>query len=391
MNYDFDSIIDRTSTHSLKWDTRRLPPGCKDALPLWVADMDFACPPEVVSAIQERAAHPIYGYTGRSQGNYQSFIAWMQRRNGWKIQKDWIVFSPGVVTALNLAVLAYTQPGDKIILQPPVYYPFASAVLNNGRQLVENPLVLDNGRYTMDFSDLENKIDSRTKLLILCSPHNPVGRVWRKEELERLVDICAKHDIVIISDEIHSDIILGTEVHHCTATISEKAAAITVTLTAPNKTFNLAGLQIANAIIPNKRLRDAFAIQTENIGLGLSNIFGMVAQEAAYEKAEPWLEALLAYLKGNFEFLKNFLAEHIPAIKVLPLEGTYLPWLDCRALGLSDAELHDFFLKKAKLWLDDGTMFGTGGSGFMRINIACPRAILKQALEQLEAAALQAS
>jgi cystathionine beta-lyase len=391
VNYDFDSIIDRTSTHSLKWDTRRLPPGCKDALPLWVADMDFACPPEVVSAIQERAAHPIYGYTGRSQGNYQSFIAWMQRRNGWKIQKDWIVFSPGVVTALNLAVLAYTQPGDKIILQPPVYYPFASAVLNNGRQLVENPLVLDNGRYTMDFSDLENKIDSRTKLLILCSPHNPVGRVWRKEELERLVDICAKHDIVIISDEIHSDIILGTEVHHCTATISEKAAAITVTLTAPNKTFNLAGLQIANAIIPNKRLRDAFAIQTENIGLGLSNIFGMVAQEAAYEKAEPWLEALLAYLKGNFEFLKNFLAEHIPAIKVLPLEGTYLPWLDCRALGLSDAELHDFFLKKAKLWLDDGTMFGTGGSGFMRINIACPRAILKQALEQLEAAALQAS
>lgn len=391
MNYDFDSIIDRTSTHSLKWNTRRLPPGCKDVLPLWVADMDFACPPEVVSAIQERAAHPIYGYTGRSQGNYQSFIAWMQRRNGWKIQKDWIVFSPGVVPALNLAVLAYTQPGDKIILQPPVYYPFASAVLNNGRQLVENPLVLDNGRYTMDFSDLENKIDSRTKLLILCSPHNPVGRVWRKEELERLVDICAKHDIVIISDEIHSDIILGTEVHHCTATISEKAAAITVTLTAPNKTFNLAGLQIANAIIPNKRLRDAFAIQTENIGLGLSNIFGMVAQEAAYEKAEPWLEALLAYLKGNFEFLKNFLAEHIPAIKVLPLEGTYLPWLDCRALGLSDAELHDFFLKKAKLWLDDGTMFGTGGSGFMRINIACPRAILKQALEQLEAAALQAS
>jgi cystathionine beta-lyase len=390
VSYDFDSIIDRTSTHSLKWDTRRLPSDCKDALPLWVADMDFACPPEVVAAIQERAAHPIYGYTNRSHGYYQSFIAWMQRRNGWKLQKDWIVFSPGVVPALNLAVLAYTQPGDKIILQPPVYYPFVSAVLNNGRQLVENPLALDNGRYTMDFFDLENKIDSRTKLLILCSPHNPVGRVWRKEELERLVDICAKHDIVIISDEIHSDIILGTEVHYCTAAISEKAAEITVTLTAPNKTFNLAGLQIANVIIPNKRLRDAFANQAENIGLGLSNIFGMVAQEAAYEKAEPWLEALLAYLKGNYEFLKNFLAEHIPAIKVLPLEGTYLPWLDCRAFGLGDTELHDFFLKKAKLWLDDGTMFGTGGSGFMRINIACPRAVLKQALKQLEAAVLQA-
>ncbi len=310
----------------------------------------------------------------------------MKRRDSWDIKKEWIVFSPGVVPALNLAVLAYTQPGDKIIVQPPVYYPFESAVRNNGRQLIENPLVIRDGRYTMDFDDLEKKIDARTKVLILCSPHNPVGRVWTTGELSRLVDICAGRGIVIVSDEIHSDIILGTEVHHCTATVSDKAAAITVTLTAPNKTFNLAGLQTANIVIPNARLRNAFVQQVINIGLGLSNIFGMVAQGAAYAKGEPWLEALLIYLQENYDTLKLFLAERIPVIKVFPLEGTYLPWLDCRGLGLSDAQLHDFFLKDAKLWLDDGTMFGTGGSGFMRLNIACPRSILVKALEQLEKA-----
>jgi cystathionine beta-lyase len=389
MAYNFDTPIDRTKTNSIKWNRGVLPEDCRDAIPLWVADMDFASPPEVQAAILERASHPIYGYTNRSEEYYRSFIDWMRRRNGWDIQKEWIAFSPGVVPALNIAVLAYTRPGDKIIIQPPVYYPFASAVLNNGRQVVENPLVIRDGRYTMDFDDLEEKIDARTKLLILCSPHNPVGRVWTAGELSRLVDICAEYGILIVSDEIHSDIILGTEVHHCTATVSDKAAAITVTLTAPNKTFNLAGLQIANAIIPDARLRHAFVQQVSNIGLDLANIFGMVAQEAAYGKGEPWLEELLAYLRGNYEVVENFLSERIPAIKVFPLEGTYLPWLDCRALGLSDAQLHDLFLKDAKLWLDDGTMFGTGGSGFMRLNIACPRSILVKALEQLEKAVHQ--
>lgn len=386
MHYNFDTLIDRTSTNSIKWDVSSLPEDCRDAIPLWVADMDFACPPEVVEAIQQRASHPIYGYTDRSAEYYSALLAWMKRRNNWDIEREWVLFAPGVVPALNLAVLAYTQPGDKIIIQPPVYYPFAAAVLNNGRQVVENPLVLRDGRYEMDFDDLVRKIDSRTKLLVLCSPHNPVGRVWTENELSRLVDICAAHHIIIVSDEIHSDIILGTETHHCTANLSERAADITVTFTAPNKTFNLAGLQIANIIIPNRQLRHAFSQQSTNIGLGLSNIFGIVAQEAAYGKGEPWLEELLSYLRGNYLYLKRFLEDRLPQIIAMPLEGTYLPWLDCRGLGLSDTQLHDFFLKDAKLWLDDGTMFGTGGSGFMRLNIACPRSVLVRALEQLEAA-----
>jgi len=257
-------------------------------------------------------------------------------------------------------------------------------VLNNSRQLVENPLIIRDGRYTMDFEDLERKIDPQTKLLILCNPHNPVGRVWTRGELSELIDICSSRNILIISDEIHSDIILGTEVHRCTASLSDRAAAITITLTAPNKTFNLAGLQIANIVIPNSELRKAFMQQATNIGLNLTNTFGMVAQEAAYTKGEPWLEELLSYLKENYATLKSFIETRMPSLKVFPLEGTYLPWLDCRGLGLSDSELQDLFLKKAKLWLDDGTMFGTGGSGFMRINIACPRSLLIKALEQLE-------
>ncbi|HPB62181.1 MAG TPA: PatB family C-S lyase [Rectinema sp.] len=382
--YNFDTIVDRSNTYSIKWDRDQLPEGCRDAIPMWIADMDFACSPDIVKAIQARAEHPIYGYTKCSEEYYKSFIDWMKHRNGWSIEKDWILFSPGVVPAINLAVLAYTQPGDKIIIQPPVYNPFSAAVLNNSRQLVENPLVIRDGRYTMDFEDLDRKIDTQTKLLILCSPHNPVGRVWTIDELSKLIDICSSHNILIISDEIHSDIILGTEVHHCTASLSEKAAAITITLTAPNKTFNLAGLQIANIVIPNRELSKAFGEQAMKIGINLTNTFGMVAQEAAYTKGEPWLEELLSYLKENYATLKSFIDRRIPSLKVFPLEGTYLPWLDCRVLGLSDAELHDLFLKKARLWLDDGTMFGTGGSGFMRINIACPRSVLIKALEQLE-------
>ncbi len=382
--YNFDTIVDRINTYSIKWDIDELPEACRDAIPMWIADMDFACSPDIVKAIQTRAEHPIYGYTKRSENYYQSFIDWMRHRNGWSIEKDWILFSPGVVPALNLAVLAYTQPGDKVIIQPPVYNPFSAAVLNNSRQLVENPLIIRDGRYTMDFEDLERKIDPQTKLLILCNPHNPVGRVWTRGELSELIDICSSRNILIISDEIHSDIILGTEVHRCTASLSDRAAAITITLTAPNKTFNLAGLQIANIIIPNSELRKAFMQQATNIGLNLTNTFGMVAQEAAYTKGEPWLEELLSYLKENYATLKSFIETRMPSLKVFPLEGTYLPWLDCRGLGLSDSELQDLFLKKAKLWLDDGTMFGTGGSGFMRINIACPRSLLIKALEQLE-------
>lgn len=388
MVYDFDTVIDRLPTSSSKWSYRKQDTGVADVLPMWVADMDFASPPEVTEAIKARASHPIYGYTRPSDKYYEGLINWMKKRHGWSgIQREWIGFSPGVVAGFNFAIQAYSQPGDKVVLQPPVYYPMKNAVLNNGRQLVENPLKLVKGRYVMDYEDLEKKIDGRTKMIILCSPHNPVGRVWTKAELEQLVEVCEKKDILIISDEIHLDLVLGKIKHTCTATISEKAMQRTVTLLAPSKTFNLAGLSNSSTIIPNKKLRDAFMNLTQNHGIHNSNIFGMVAQEAAYAKGEAWLEELLTYLRGNLKYLEEFIKEKIPGLKVYPLEGTYLAWVDCTSLGLDDAALKEFMLKKAKLWFDEGTMFGSGGSMFMRINIACPRSTLKQALERLEKAA----
>ena len=360
--------------------------GLDDLIPLWVADMDFACPPEVVEALKERAAHPIFGYTVPSEGYHNGLIKWMDKRHGWSgIQKDWILWTPGVVAGFSIAIQAYSHPGDKVVIQPPVYYPFNRQILGTGRQIVENPLKIVNGNYVMDFEDLTEKIDDRTKMIILCSPHNPVSRVWKREELEKLAEICKEKDIIIVSDEIHNDLILGDIKHTPTAIVSEDAMQRTVTLVAPSKTFNLAGLTNANAIIPNKKLREDFKAQISK-GSGHSNIFGMIAQDAAYNKGEAWLEELLTYLRGNLEYLEEFLAEKIPGLKLYPLEGTYLAWVDCTSLGLNDEELNEFMLKKAKLWLDEGILFGTGGSMFMRINLACPRSILKQALENLEKA-----
>ncbi len=386
MVYDFDSIIDRTSTESAKWSQKKRYPEIEGLLPLWVADMDFACPPDVVKAIQERAKHPIFGYTSPSDGYYTGLINWMDKRHGWKgVEKDWILWTPGVVAGFSLAIQAYSQPGDNVLIQPPVYYPFMRQILGTGRQIVENPLKLENGYYTMDFKDMEKKIDDRTKMIILCSPHNPISRVWKKDELKKLAEICKKKDILIISDEIHNDLILGDIKHTCTATVSEDAMQRTVTLVAPSKTFNLAGLTNANAIIPNKKLRDELRYQITK-GSGHSNIFGMAAQDAAFNHGEAWLDELLAYLKGNLKFLEEFIAKRLPDFKMYPLEGTYLAWVDCSCLGLNDEELMEFMLKKAKLWLDEGTLFGYGGSMFMRFNIATPRSILKQALENLEKA-----
>jgi cysteine-S-conjugate beta-lyase len=388
MVYDFDTVLERDATNSAKWSLRKQMTGMEDVLPLWVADMDFACAPEIVKALKARVNHPIYGYTTSSDGYYNGLINWMKKRHGWGgIQREWIGYSPGVVSGFNFAIQAYSHPGDKVILQPPVYYPMKMAIDNNGRRVVENPLKIVKGRYTMDFEDLEKKIDGRTKMIILCSPHNPVGRVWTREELEQLVEVCVKKDILIISDEIHNDLILGKIKHVPTATISKEAMERTVTLVAPSKTFNLAGLSNSDAIIPNKKLRDAFLNVTESHGIHFANTFGMVAQEAAYNLGEAWLEELLTYLRGNLKYLEDFIKKNIPGLKVYPLEGTYLAWVDCTSLGMNDEALKDFMLKKAKLWLDEGTMFGSGGSMFMRINIACPRSILKQALERLEKAA----
>ena len=384
--YDFETIIDRTSKNSTKWTTMKSRKGVDDLIPLWIADMDFSVPPEVVEALKERAAHPIYGYTVPTEGYYNGLINWMDRRHGWSgIEKDWILYTPGVVAGFTIAIQAYSQPGDKVVIQPPVYHPFKNNILGTGRQIVENPLKIVDGYYEMDFEDLAEKIDERTKMVLLCSPHNPVGRVFKRDELEKLVEICEEKDILIISDEIHNDLILGEIKHTPTAIISEGAMNRTVTLVAPSKTFNLAGLTNANAIIPNKKLREAFKGQASK-GTGHRNIFGMVAQDAAYNKGEAWLEELLTYLRGNLKYLEEFLAEKIPGLKLYPLEGTYLAWVDCTSLGMNLEELNEFMLKKAKLWLNDGSMFGTGGSMFMRINLASPRSQLKKALENLEKA-----
>ena len=386
MVYDFETIIDRTSKNSVKWTLMKRITGLDDLIPLWVADMDFTAPPEVVEALKERAAHPIYGYTAPTEGYHNGLINWLDRRHGWSgVEKDWILYTPGVVAGFSIAIQAYSQPGDKVVIQPPVYHPFKRQILSTGRQIVENPLKIVDGYYEMDFGDLAEKIDDRTKMIILCSPHNPVSRVWKREELEKLVKVCEEKNILIVSDEIHNDLILGEIKHTPTATISEDALQRTVTLVAPSKTFNLAGLTNANAIIPNKKLREAFRSQASK-GSGHGNIFGMVAQDAAYNRGEAWLEELLTYLRGNLMYLEEFIGEKIPGLKLYPLEGTYLAWVDCTSLGMNDEELNEFMLKKAKLWLDEGTMFGTGGSMFMRINIACPRSILKQALENLEKA-----
>lgn len=353
---------------------------------MWIADMDFQAPPQVVQAIQQRAQHGIYGYPIRPASYYEAIIHWVRKRHGWEIKGEWIAHSPGVVTGLALAVHAFTQPGDKIIIQPPVYPPFFTIVQSNGRQLVLNPLRHENGYYRMDLDHLEKQIDHRTRALILCSPHNPVGRVWSKDELVALGELCLRKNVLIFSDEIHSDLILREYHHTPLAMLSPELAEITLTFIAPSKTFNLPGLYTAAAIIPNYRLHTQFALTLENFGLKDSNIFGMVGLETAYRSGEEWLEALLDYLQGNLEYAIRFFRQRVPQIQVAPPEGTYLLWLDCRALGLDQAGLRHLFLKHAKVALNDGRLFGPGGEGFMRMNIGCPRSILQEGLERIERA-----
>ena len=383
MDFNFDQIIDRRGTYSLKWDFLQEKVGDEEIIPLWVADMDFLSPPSVIDALRNRAAHGIYGYTGWPDSYYQSIIFWMKKRFSWPIEKEWIIFTPGVIPALHLAVQAFTQPGDKVIIQPPVYRPFRLAVENNGRRLIQNTLVNQGGYYRMDLESLESQIDDQTRLLILCSPHNPVSRVWRAEELKELVNLCFNRGIIIISDEIHADLIMPGFTHLPTSQISSEAAEITVTCTAPNKTFNIAGLEMGNAIIPNHRLRARFQQALLKAGLFLANTFGVVATEVAYLEGEKWLTAVINYIHQNYLFLQEYFGHYLPEIKITPLEGTYLAWLDFRAFHLSDKELQEKLLRKAKVWLDEGPKFGQGGQGFQRLNLACPRGLLEEALERI--------
>jgi cystathionine beta-lyase len=383
MDYDFDTIIDRSNTSSSKWDRRKKVLGVPDVLPMWVADMDFASPPPVLEALRARVEHGIFGYTERTGTYYEALASWMKRRFDWDIQQKKIVFTPGVIVALNLIIQAYTDPGDKVIIQQPVYHPFSYAILNNKRQLVNNQLRIENGRYVMDLNQLKKSIDSRTRLLILCSPHNPVGRVWTKEELLELAEICINNNIIIVSDEIHADLVLRGYVHTPTAKLSEEISDSVVTCTAPTKTFNIAGLGVANTIISNSELYDRFFDVVNNAGLEMTNVFTKVTTEAAYNHGEEWLSQLLEYLQENIEFLGAFLKNHIPQISAFPLEGTYLAWLDFRELGLPDEDLKMFLIHKAKVWLDEGTKFGGGGQGFQRMNIGCPRRLLEEGLTRI--------
>lgn len=385
----FDTILERKNTASWKWDKLEAVFGTNDLLPMWIADMDFAAPPEVAKAVRERAAHPIYGYATFPPSFYQAITGWLMRRHGWQTSKEWISVTPGVVPAIHIAVQAFTNPGDEIIIQPPVYPPFFRSIRENQRQIIENPLKYENGRYEIDFADLERKINPSVKMLLLCSPHNPVGRVWQAEELRKLTELCIKNDILIVSDEIHSDLIFKGRKHIPLASLSPEIAERTITCIAPSKTFNLAGLYTSATLISNPDLKRRFDKVLEVAAIGEGNVFGIAACEAAYTYGDAWLEALLEYLAQNAKYLTDFIGERLPQIKICQPEATYLGWLDFRELGLAPAELRDFLIRKAKVALNDGAAFGSAGEGFARINFGCPRSLLQEGLERIERAVKQ--
>jgi len=382
--HDFDKIIKRENTNSVKYDLRKFYFKDENVIPMWVADMDFETPKCITNAVNQRAEHPIYGYSIKPDSYYKSIIKWVNDSHQWKVTKGEIHFSPGVVPGFTLAILAYSQPGDKVVVQPPVYFPFFIAVEKNGRELLHNQLLEKNNYYTIDFDDLEKKLsDPKTKILLTSNPHNPVGRVWKREELERMLSLCKKYDVLLLSDEIHSDLISKNHKHIPAALLSDDAKSRTITFMAPSKTFNMAGLGTSYLIIQNRTLRKQYEEIIEAYHLGLGNIFGNVALEAAYNFGRPWLHDLLNYLDKNTKLVHSFLQNNIPEITFSQPEATYLLWLNCKSLHLTDEELNNFFIKKAGLGLNRGTVFGLGGEGYMRMNIACPTSIIEQSLNQL--------
>lgn len=383
----FDTICNRKNTGSLKYDFAEKRGKPKDILPLWVADMDFAAPDCVNRALAERCRHGIYGYSEPDERYFNALRNWFATRHGWQMEDRWVVKAPGVVFALCTAIRAFTEPGDAVLIQTPVYYPFSESIRVNDRRLVCNSLLYHDGGYSIDFADFEEKIvREQVKLFLLCSPHNPVGRVWKQDELVRLGEICQKHGVLVVSDEIHADFTYAGNRHLMFASLRPEFAQNSITCTAPTKTFNLAGLQISNIFIPNQKLRRAFRTELDRAGYSQANLMGLIACRAAYEDGAQWLDELKLYLQGNLEFVRNFLRDRLPKIRLVEPQGTYLLWLDCSALELDDSALERLIVEKAKLWLDSGYIFGEEGKGFQRINIACPRAVLQQAMEQLEQA-----
>lgn len=384
--WNFDEPAGREGTDCIKYDRREETFGVKDVIPMWVADMDFNTPDFIVESLQKRLEHPIYGYSFRPPEYFQSIIRWIKSRHNWSVEKEWISFCPGIVPALNFCTLAFTQTGDNIIVQPPVYFPFFSAAESHGRNLIYNRLTESEGTWSMDFDSLARGIDSKTKMIIISNPHNPVGRVWTPEELTRLADICLKQNIVIISDEIHCDLILPGFTHTPVASLSEEIAENTVTLIAPSKTFNIAGLSTSSVIIQNPVLRKSFNRIVENLHIGNGNIFGNMASIAAYSHGHEWLDSLLDYIDNNVEFVKNYCSKMIPEIIPVQPEATYMIWLDCRKLGMSGKDLQNFFVTKAGIGMNEGSTFGPGGEGFMRMNIGATHQTVMRAMEQIEKA-----
>jgi cystathionine beta-lyase len=386
LKYDFDKVIDRTGTESLKWVYPRKVLGAGDAIPMWVADMDFESPPAVVEALRRRVDHGVFGYPLVPPSFFEAAIGWLRRRHGWEVEKKWMAMTPGIVPALNYCVRAFTGPGDPVIIQTPVYHPFTYAIENNGRRVVRNPLRFDGRRYVMDLDDLRTKIDAPGRMLILCSPHNPVGRVWDRDELEALGRIAVERDLIVIADEIHHDLVYQGHRHHVLAALSPELAQQTITCIAPSKTFNIAGLTTAAVVAANPDLHKKFEDEEERSGFDLGNALGIVAFEAAYRHGETWLEELLPYLEGNVDLVERFLAERVPGIRFIRPEGTYLALLDCRELGIESAKLNDFFLHQCRVYFSDGRIFGEEAAGFVRINFGCPRSVLREALERVERA-----
>lgn len=384
-NLDFDRVINRKNTRCLKYDFAKRRGMPEDVLPLWVADMDFETSSYIEDALVERAKEGIFGYSEVQTPYFEIVRDWMKKHHNWEVQERWLVKTPGIVFALAMAVKAYTEPGDSVLLQLPVYYPFSEVIRDNGRKVVSSTLYLgSDNRYHMDFQDFEKKIiEEKIKLFFLCNPHNPVGRVWTKEELETLGDICVKHGVIVVSDEIHQDFVFQGK-HMVFADLKKEYEEISITCTSPSKTFNLASMMMSNIFIPNHELRRKFRRQLDAAGTSQLSVMGLVSCEAAYSHGEEWYQAMLAYVRGNIEFTRKYVEENLPGVTMIDLEGTYLVWLDFRDTGLSVEELEDLIVNKAKLWLDSGKIFGDSGRGFQRINVACPRSVLTEALDRIQ-------
>lgn len=386
-NLNFDESVNRRNTDCLKYDFAKRKGMPEDVLPLWVADMDFKTSSYIEDALVERAKEAIFGYSEVQTPYFHAVANWMKIHHNWEVKRTWLVKTPGVVFALAMAVKAFTDPGDSVIIQSPVYYPFSEVITDNGRNIVSSDLYLGaDDRYHMDYADFEKKIiENDVKLFLLCNPHNPVGRVWTKGELEKVGDICLKHNVLVVSDEIHADFVFKGQ-HQVFTAIKKEYEDITLTCTAPSKTFNLAGLSLSNIFIPNRELKRQFKAELKAAGTGLMGVMGLVACQTAYEKGEEWYHAMKSYVQANIEFTKKYVEENLPGVKMIDHEGTYLVWLDFRETGLGVDELEDLIIHKAKLWLDSGKIFGKNGEGFQRINVACPRSTVKEALDRMKEA-----